>query len=178
MEISMNRSARVMTLVGALVLASSSIFVGCGAGEAPSTSSPATSVPIDKAPTARDLIASGSVVELPSFSLTDQTGARFGLTQLDGRVWIAHLTFTRCREACPEVTAALRTIQTELKSAPGWEDVRLVSISVDPQHDTPQVLLDFARDAGADPEHWKFLTGRPNQIWQLSRHGLRLPVEA
>ena len=172
----MSATARMMALGGALALVSGAAF-GCRAGEAPSAPGPAASVSADKASTVRDLLAAGTVVELPSFSLTDQTGARFGSAQLDGRVWVAHLTFTRCREICPDVIAALRGIQRELKGAPGSDDVRLVSFSVDPQHDTPNVLLDYARGADADQEHWKFLTGRPNQILQLSRHGLHLPVQ-
>ena len=173
----MRANARVVALGGALVLASGAGFVACGSGNAPSPPAPAAGTPSDKVPTARDLLAAGTVIELPSFSLTDETGARFGSAQLDGRVWVAHLTFTRCRAVCPDVITALRGVQGELKSSPGWEDVRLVSFSVDPQHDTPQVLMDYARGAAADQDHWKFLTGRPNQILQLSRNGLHLPVD-
>src|SRR5439155_17873880 len=144
----MSATARMMALGGALALVSGAAF-GCRAGEAPSAPGPAASVSADKASTVRDLLAAGTVVELPSFSLTDQTGARFGSSQLDGRVWVAHLTFTRCRETCPDVVAALRGIQGTLEGAPGWEEVRFVSLSADPQHDTPEVLRNFARGAGA-----------------------------
>ena len=174
----MSATARVVALGGILVLALGAGWVGCRAGDAPSAPAPAVGISSEKAPTARELLAAGTVIELPSFSLTDQTGGRFGSDQLDGRVWVAHLTFTRCRETCPDVVAALRGIQGTLEGAPGWEEVRFVSLSADPQHDTPEVLRNFARGAGADEEHWKFLTGRPNQVWQLSRHGLYLPVDA
>ncbi len=172
----MRRTSRLVALGTALALASGLGFAGCGGGDTPSA--PAAGRPVDAAPTARDLLAAGTAIELPSFSLTDQTGARFGSAQLDGRVWVAHLTFTRCRDVCPDVVTALGGIQGELKGAQGGEDVRIVSISVDPQHDTPQVLLDYSRGASADQDRWKFLTGRPNQIRQLSRHGFHLPVDA
>ena len=152
--------------------------VGGGSAVAASGSpAQATSAPAAGAATARDLLAAGRVLEVPSFSLIDQTGAPFGSAQLRGRVWVAHLTSTRCDRGCPEVTAALRGIQDELQGLPAWDDVRLVSFSVDPDHDTPPVLLDHARTAGADPEHWRFLTGRANSIRQLATHGLRLPVD-
>ena len=79
---------------------------------------------------------------------------------------------------CPDVTAELHAVQEELQGSAIWDDVRLVSVSVDPEHDTPQILAVYADEAEADQDHWKFLTGRPNQIRQLSTHGLRLPISA
>jgi hypothetical protein len=82
----MRATARVVALGGVLVLASGAAFVGCGAGDAPSAPAPAAGAPADKAPTPRDLLAAGTIVELPSFGLTDQTGSTFGSAQLDGRI--------------------------------------------------------------------------------------------
>ena len=166
-----NRTAGVLAVVLGLGGAAA---IGCGGdddGSAPAETAPAMDAPAAQAPTARDLLAAGHSLEVPSFSLTDQTGAPFGSAQLDGHVWVANLTSTRCGDACQDVTAALRGIQDEFL---GSEDVQLVSFSVDPANDTPQVLAGHADDAGADPDHWKFLTGRPNQITQMSRHGLHL----
>ncbi len=137
----------------------------------------ATTVGVAAAPSARELLAAGRVLEIPSFSLIDETGAPFGSAQLEGRVWVAHLMSTRCGRECSEVTTALRGVQDELRGRPGWEDFRLVGFSVDPELDTPQVLLDYARSAEADQDQWKFLTGRANQVRQLVRHGLRLPAD-
>ena len=172
----MRRQMILKTALGtALALGSTVAFVGCGGGAPPD---PAADSGAGDLPTARDLLAASAVLEVPSFSLTDETGAPFGSADLGGRVWIAHLTSTRCTDVCPEVTAGLRELQDELQGAEGWEDVRFVSLSADPERDTPAVLADHARGAGADGDHWKFLTGRPNQIRQLSRHGLRLPLTA
>ena len=150
------------------------VAVTGGASQAPAQ---ATTVSVAAAPAARELLAAGRALQIPSFSLIDQTGAPFGSAQLEGRVWVAHLMYTRCGRDCPEVTAELRRVQDELQGQPGWDDVRLVSVTVDTEFDTPQVLLDYARNAEADQDHWKFLTGRANQVRQLSRHGLHLPLD-
>src|SRR5947207_5427423 len=110
----------VEALGAVVVLAGAVALIGCR-GDSPSRPAPtAAGTPAEKAPTARELLAAGTVIELPPFSLIDQTGGRFGSDQLDGRVWVAHLTFTRCRETCPDVVAALRGIQGTLKGARGW----------------------------------------------------------
>ncbi len=169
----MNASGSTAALAGIIAFGSAA-SIGCGGGGAsPPAAEAAADAPVPEAPTARDLLAAGHVVEIPSFSLTDQTGAPFGSADLDGRLWVANLTSTRCGGGCQDVIAVLRGIQDEFLGA---EDVRLVSFSVDPEHDTPRVLARHADDAGADPDHWKFLTGRPNQIEQLSRHGLHFAV--
>ena len=162
------------TLGAAIAMATGAAITGCGGG-APADPAPDTMV--DDLPAARELLAAGAVLEVPSFSLIDQAGAPFGTAQLEGRVWIAHLTSTRCADTCPDVTAGLQELQDELGGAPGWNDVRFVSLSVDPERDTAAVLADHASEVGADADRWKFLTGRPNQIRQLSRHGLRLPLD-
>ena len=166
---------RTGTPGAAILLTAGAVLAGCGAGAPPD---PAPDRAADALPAARDLLAAGAVLEVPSFSLIDQAGAPFGTAQLEGRVWIAHLTSTRCTDVCPDVTAGLRGLQDDLAAAPGGDGVRIVSFSVDPETDTAAVLADHALDVGADGDHWKFLTGRPNQIRQLSRHGLRLPPEA
>ncbi|MCY4662202.1 MAG: FG-GAP-like repeat-containing protein [Acidobacteria bacterium] len=162
-------------LGAAIALATGAALAGCGGG---TPADPEPDAIAEALPAARDLLAAGVVLEVPSFSLIDQAGEPFGTAQLEGRVWIAHLTSTRCAEVCPEVATGLRELQDEVGGGPGWDDVRFVSLSVDPERDTAAVLADHAREVGADGAHWKFLTGRPNQIRQLSRHGLRLPPEA
>ncbi|MCY3844685.1 MAG: FG-GAP-like repeat-containing protein, partial [Acidobacteria bacterium] len=169
----MSAGTRAAALAGLIAFGSGAAFGGEVASEAPGQ---AASAPAAEAPTARDLLAAGRVLEIPSFSLLDQTGSPFGSAQLAGRVWVAHLTSTRCVD-CADVTAGLRGIQDELRGLPDPDDVQLVSFSLDPEFDTPGVLLDHARAAGADQDRWKFLTGRVNPIRQLVRHGLHLPVD-
>ena len=113
---------------------------------------------------------------LPAFSLTDQTGQTFGSDDLTGKVAVVNFMFTRCPLTCPRQTTKLAELQNRFKQRPGWKNVRLVSISVEPENDTPKVLSDYAKRYSADPEHWKFLTGSRNAIWELSKKGFFLPV--
>ena len=92
---------------------------------------------------------------VPAFVLTDETGARFDAGQrLAGQVWVANFIFTRCPDICPVFTAKMALVQ-EQTSVP-----RLVSFSVDPVHDTPEKLAAYAKQHGAKPERWSFLTGQ------------------
>jgi protein SCO1/2 len=114
---------------------------------------------------------------LPPFRLVDQSAAPFGSEQLAGRSWIADFIFTRCPGRCPMLTREMVDLQAELL-ARGWRDVALVSISVDPEHDTPERLAEYAAKHGARPSAWRFLTGEREGIWTLSVDGFKLPVQA
>ena len=113
---------------------------------------------------------------LPDFTLVDQDAEEFGSDQLRGSVWIADFVFTRCPDMCPMLTSVMARVQRQLAKDPALEDVRLVSISVDPEHDTPARLTDYAEKHGADRGRWAFLTGPRQEIWLLSRDGFRLAV--
>jgi len=114
---------------------------------------------------------------LPEFKLTDQNGDEFGLRELRGKVWIGTFIFTRCPATCPQQTAEMGNLQRSLSKHEAWEDIRLVSFSVDPEHDTPLVLRQYAERFSADPQHWKFLTGDRSVIWNLSKDGFYLLVD-
>lgn len=115
---------------------------------------------------------------LPVFELTDQTGQPYGLNGLRGKVWVADTFFTRCTAICPTLASGMRDIQSALKLNPKLLDqVRLVSISVDGGHDSPEIIANFAKAYGADPDVWKFLTGERDVVWPLVQDGMKLPVE-
>ncbi len=111
---------------------------------------------------------------VPRFVLTDQKNEPFGSRELDGNVWVANFIFTRCALTCPAQTAKMVRLQTDLAQNPAWDSVRLISITVDPEHDTPEVLNEFTRRYGVDDERWKFLTGPHDRIYELSQSGFRL----
>ena len=92
--------------------------------------------------------------DAPAFSLTNQDGAVFTSDQLRGRPWIADFIFTTCTSLCPMMSTHMAALQTEVP--PG---VKLVSFSVDPVHDTPAALHDYAVRYSAQPGKWIFLTG-------------------
>ena len=111
--------------------------------------------------------------QVPDFSLTRETGQSLSGRDLMGRVWVADFIFTRCAGPCPLMTMRMAELQTELHNLDG---VRLVSFSVDPEYDTPEVLARYAGDYGADPDRWTFLTGDRRAIYDLSIKGFKLAV--
>ena len=99
---------------------------------------------------------------VPAFRLVDEAGNSFTGDSMLGRVNVVDFIFTRCPSSCPRLTARMGELQTRLERE--HRDVRLVSFSVDPDNDTPPVLADYARRAGADPRRWTFVTGPVDDI--------------
>jgi len=108
---------------------------------------------------------------LPAFSLTERDGSTVTLNTLAGQVWIADFIFTSCPGPCPQMTQNMADLQNDLADA---QDLRLVTITVDPKRDTPERLRDYASKFRAHPKRWLFLTGEPQQIFDLSIKGFRL----
>jgi len=111
---------------------------------------------------------------VPEFTLVNRDGRTIRRADLAGSAWIADFIFTRCPASCPIMTARLARLNGEL---PRGSEVRLVSFSVDPEHDTPEVLERYAQSFKA-PARWLFLTGDGPQIYRLSREGFKLGVDA
>jgi cytochrome oxidase Cu insertion factor (SCO1/SenC/PrrC family) len=111
---------------------------------------------------------------VPDFSLVERSGRRVEASNLQGKVWIADFIYTHCTDTCPLQSAQMARLQKEYADVP---DLRLVSITVDPARDTPQVLAWYAARFGADPARWLFLTGEKAAIFRLAREGFRLGVE-
>ena len=107
------------------------------------------------------------------FALVSQTGERVTDADLAGRPWVLSCIYTTCHGPCPEVSASMADVQDRLADV----DVRLVSISVDPARDTPEVLARYAQSLGADPERWLFLTGEESAVHALVRDGFHLAVQ-
>jgi protein SCO1/2 len=105
------------------------------------------------------------------FQLTNQHGQPFGMRELRGKVWIADIIFTRCPGPCATMSRRMRELQDTLPA--DWP-VALVSLTTDPDYDTPPVLADYARRFGAEPGRWVFLTGAKDEIRRLAVDGLRL----
>lgn len=111
--------------------------------------------------------------QVPEFALTERSGRTVTREDLLGRPAVVDFFFTNCTGPCPVLTANMRKLQDELAGT----RVRLVSISVDPGHDTPEVLSEFADALGADPERWWFLTGEETKVFELVRGGFLMAVE-
>jgi len=99
---------------------------------------------------------------LDDFTLVDQDGRDFSLADMRGRVHIVNFIFTSCGEVCPRLSTRMRELQERLDNM--GDTVHLVSISVDPTRDTPEVLKDYAQRYTARPGFWTFLTGPLDSI--------------
>lgn len=108
---------------------------------------------------------------VPGFTLTDHTGSPLRLDDLRGRTVAIDFIYTRCPlpDVCPRLSAAFAYAARELRGQP----VELLSITVDPQHDTAAVLNEYARRWRDRPENWRFLTGPLDDIREVAgRFGL------
>jgi len=116
------------------------------------------------------------LTRLPPFSLTDQRGEELTSQDLYGHVWVANFIFTRCKASCPVQTSLMNELQMDLKESGNWKHTRIVSISVDPEYDTPEVMSKYIKDRNLETSQWHFLTGTRDAIWSLSKDGFKLPV--
>jgi len=119
--------------------------------------------------TAPDLPVLGQVT---AFSLTSHRGETVTFDDLAGAPWIADFIFTRCGLSCPTMSARM----AELDDGRVPRRVRLISITVDPEHDTPEVLAEYATVFGAS-DRWSFLTGPGDEILGLALQGFHLTVD-
>lgn len=111
-----------------------------------------------------------NTLQVPDFSLTDQNGNTIGKKDFTGKVWVANFIYTQCGDICPLMTQKLAGIQNSNKSP----KLTFASITVDPEHDTSQVLKDYSKKFGADDNRWRFLTGPKKAIVALSVGGFKL----
>ncbi|MDQ6808732.1 MAG: SCO family protein [Verrucomicrobiota bacterium] len=115
-------------------------------------------------------VASYGVV--PDFSFTNQDNRAFGSADLRGKIWIADFIYTTCPGPCPMISTRMGELEKPLQNT----GVQLVSFSVDPVKDTPQVLHGYAETLHADPKRWNFLTGPRPAIYALIRDAFKLGV--
>jgi protein SCO1 len=120
--------------------------------------------------TARPLPVIGQIT---NFTLTNQNNEPVTLSSLRGKVWVADVIFTRCAGPCPVMTHHLAELQAAL---PTNEPIRLVTLTSDPEYDTPAVLKRYAARFGADSNRWDFLTGPKPEIRRLAINDFKFVV--
>jgi len=113
----------------------------------------------------------------PDFALTSQDGARVTLRNLRGKVVAVTFIYTSCRDVCPLLTEKMVEVQDELGADFGPE-IAFVSITVDPENDTPEALRAYAEAHGADLAGWSFLTGAPASVRDVAHRYGAAVVEA
>jgi protein SCO1/2 len=109
--------------------------------------------------------------QVPEFTLTAHDGREFDSRSLHGRVWVADFIFTTCTGPCPRMSSQMRQAQGAVAQ---WPDVKLVSFTVDPARDTPEVLAAYAKRYQAEPDRWYFLTGARETLHHLKREAFKL----
>lgn len=124
-----------------------------------------------EAPSQADLPALHS---LPHFELTDQTGKSVSPEQLRGTPWLAAFMFTRCPSICPRITERMKEVQSALQAES--LTAHLVSITVDPDHDTPEVLQKYGERYQIDTKSWSFWTGPYQTIAQAAEAGFKVGI--
>ncbi len=105
------------------------------------------------------------------FTLTNQDGNLSTLADFTNHVWVADIIFTRCAGPCPRLTRQMKSLQDQL---PADGNARLVTLTTDPEYDSPAILKRYGERAGADFNRWTFLTGTPREIAQLASGSLKL----
>jgi len=138
-----------MSLVRALAVVLALSAVGCGDDELP------------------------EILVVRDFTLTSHRDEPFSSAELDGEVWVASFVFTSCPDVCPLITNQVANLHRRVTD----ERVRFVSVSVDPEVDTPARLADYAQRYGAD-DRWVFLTGEPSAVREVVTQTFRVPMGA
>jgi enediyne biosynthesis protein E4 len=154
-------------------------------GTSPSDSATSTTNPAPTAVTAAT--GSTAVSERPAtppvlgqvrdFALTDQDGTPVTVSRYYSRVWVANFIFTECLATCPQQTAKLAELGQRLQAELDSGRMRFVSVTVDPERDSPDVLKRYASDRQIKTATWDFLTGSRDALWTLSKEGFKLPVQ-
>jgi len=114
------------------------------------------------------------LTSVPDFTTTSESGATVTKASLAGTVYIADFIFTTCQGICPGMTSKMKSLEARLRDEPR---VRFVSFTVDPDHDTPEVLARYGKEHGADPARWSFLRTDTASLRRLCREGFRLGIE-
>jgi protein SCO1 len=110
--------------------------------------------------------------EVRQFTLTNQAGEMVRLQDLKGKVWVADIIFTRCAGPCPKMTDEMRKLQAAFDAK---EPLRLVTLTTDPEHDTPTMMRKYSEKFSAEPNRWFFLSGpKPEILANLAAGSLKM----
>ena len=112
--------------------------------------------------------------QVADFTLTNQAGQVTTLAALTNHVWVADIVFTRCAGPCPHMTSQMKSLQEAL---PIERTTKLVTLTTDPEFDSPEILKRYGERFGADFNRWTFLTGTKKEIGLLAANSLKLGAQ-
>jgi protein SCO1 len=110
---------------------------------------------------------------IQDFAFTERSGKKVTKADLLGHPWLISFIFTRCAGPCPKVSGRMVELQKLLVGT----DVKLVTLTVDPDFDKPDVLTRYAQAFGADPNRWLYLTGDKQKTYRLINESFKMPVQ-
>lgn len=113
---------------------------------------------------------------VPDFSFIDQFGNTVTMDDFEGKILVVDFFFTTCPTICPIMTKQMTRLQWMLED-PAYNDVHLLSHTVNPENDTPEVLREYGESQGADFERWTFLTGQKDKIYEQGFEGYLLSTQ-
>ncbi len=114
---------------------------------------------------------------VPDFTFTERSGRKVSLADLKGKVWVVQFFYTHCTDICPLTVPQMGLLHLEYLNDPDFRSaVRFVSITVDPERDTPAVLSKYAEHFSADPDLWLFLTRDKAATVRLAQQGFKLGI--
>lgn len=113
---------------------------------------------------------------VPNFDLTDQDGNSRSFNDFEGKIIVADFFFTTCPTICPIMTKQMTRLQWMLEDE-AYRDIHFLSYTVNPDHDTPEVLKVYAEKQGANLEKWTFLTGDQAEIFELGFEGYLISTQ-
>lgn len=123
-----------------------------------------------------EIIDTNMSEDIADFQFTTQSNKKLSLYDLEGEWWVSYFMYTNCTIVCPRTTPNLVKVQQELEEL-GFEP-QIVSFSIDPDHDTPEVLRAYADEYQADLSNWTFLTGYDfDEIQKLSMDSFKTVLE-
>lgn len=115
--------------------------------------------------------------EVGAFSVTNHHGRRLESIELRGRPWAVNLFFSRCPGPCAQLSGVMRTVQDRLQAMGSASTARLLSITSDPEFDTPEVLTAYGSKFGADADRWQWVTGTKGDIHRLATEEFLLVLQ-
>lgn len=110
---------------------------------------------------------------IPEFIFTNQKGEAVGSKEMKGKVTVVDFFFTSCPSICPAMSSELERVNDMFREE---SNLQILSISIDPTYDTPEILQDYADKHNARAGKWDFLTGDKKEIYQLAKCGFILPT--
>lgn len=112
--------------------------------------------------------------ELPQYELVNQFGNKFGSNDLKGKIYLANFAFTSCPSVCPDLMGTMQKVQKRVRGL--GTEIAIVTYSVDPETDTPDVLLKYSREWKANPFVWFFLTGEKESMKNILIDGYKVAM--